>query len=137
MISYNFEILGKVQAKQRPKFNGKIAYTPAKTNIYENWVKQSFLSAYSNPIPIVDNPIRVKIIAFYQIPKVSKKKQQEMISDKIRPTIKPDTDNVAKSILDSLNGIAYIDDKQIVELIVEKHYSMQPRTIVKIEEIEK
>lgn len=137
MKSYSFEILGKVQAKQRPKFNGKFAYTPKETKIFENWVKESFLSANLNPSPITDSPIKVEIITFFDIPKsVSKKKRDQMISGEIRPTIKPDTDNIAKSILDSLNGIAYSDDKQIVELVVKKYYSMQPRSIVKIEEIE-
>lgn len=34
---------------------------------------------------------------------------------------KMDIDNVAKSILDGLNGIAYEDDDQVVELHVRKH----------------
>jgi len=34
---------------------------------------------------------------------------------------KMDLDNVAKSILDGLNGIAYEDDDQVVELLVRKH----------------
>lgn len=32
-----------------------------------------------------------------------------------------DVDNVAKSILDGLNGVAYEDDDQVVELLVKKH----------------
>ncbi len=32
-----------------------------------------------------------------------------------------DVDNVAKSVLDGLNGIAYEDDDQVVELLVRKH----------------
>jgi len=34
---------------------------------------------------------------------------------------KLDADNLAKSILDGLNGIAYEDDDQVVELLVRKH----------------
>lgn len=34
---------------------------------------------------------------------------------------KMDVDNVAKSILDGLNGVAYEDDGQVVELLVKKH----------------
>ena len=40
------------------------------------------------------------------------------LSGKMRPTMKPDNDNIAKSVLDALNGLAYVDDKQIVELKV-------------------
>lgn len=32
-----------------------------------------------------------------------------------------DVDNVAKSVLDGLNGVAYEDDNQVVELLVRKH----------------
>ena len=80
--------------------------------------------------------MKAKIIAYYEIPKsTSKKKKQQMLNCEIFPTVKPDTDNIAKSILDSLNGIAYLDDKQIVKLEVEKYYSQAPSTVVMIEEI--
>lgn len=36
-------------------------------------------------------------------------------------TFKPDADNIAKLVMDALNGIAYKDDKQITELYVRKH----------------
>jgi len=58
-----------------------------------------------------------------------------MLDNKIYPTIKPDTDNIAKSILDSLNGIAYKDDKQVVMLTVEKWYAEVPSVSVWISEV--
>ena len=48
---------------------------------------------------------------------------------------KPDTDNIAKSILDSLNKIAYLDDKQVVDLEVHKFYNEKPCTFVIIQTI--
>ena len=36
------------------------------------------------------------------------------------PTLKPDTDNIAKIVCDALNGVAYHDDKQITSLTVDK-----------------
>lgn len=59
-----------------------------------------------------------------------------MLDYEILPTVKPDTDNIAKSILDSLNGIAYLDDKQVVNLQVEKYYAETSSVSVRIEEIE-
>ena len=50
-------------------------------------------------------------------------------------TIKPDTDNIAKSILDSLNGIAYLDDKQVIKLVVEKYYAEVPSVSIEIKEV--
>lgn len=135
-MKINFVIPGKVQAKQRPRFNGKFAYTPKQTVEYENWIKTCFLDKYKEMQPF-DKPLKAKIIAYYEIPKsTSKKKKQEMLNSEIFPTVKPDADNIAKSILDSLNGIVYLDDKQIVKLEVEKYYSQAPSTTVMIEEIE-
>lgn len=126
---------GKVQAKQRPRFNGRYAYTPEKTVNYENWVKACYIEKYKNEKPF-EKALEVNIIAFFEIPKsTSKKKKQEMLEDKIRPTTKPDTDNIAKSILDSLNGIAYLDDKQVVDLRVRKQYAEVPSVSVWISEV--
>ena len=132
----NFNIPGKVQAKQRPRFNGKFAYTPKETIAYENWVRTCYLEKYRGQ-PILENPLKVKIIAYYEIPKsTSKKRRLEMKDDKVFPTVKPNTDNIAKSILDSLNNIAYLDDKQVVKLEVEKYYSDVASVVVMIDEVE-
>lgn len=50
-----------------------------------------------------------------------------MVSGNIRPTHKPDFDNVTKAVCDALNGIAYSDDSQIVDAMERKFYSEQPR----------
>ena len=51
-------------------------------------------------------------------------------------TVKPDIDNLLKFVLDALNGIAYVDDKQVAFCSAKKRYtdSHDPRTIVEIEE---
>ena len=126
---------GKIQAKQRPRFNGKFAYTPKETVNYENWVKACYLEKYRNEKPF-EKALEVNIIAFFEIPKsTSKKKKEQMLNNEIYPTIKSDTDNIAKSILDSLNGIAYLDDKQVVDLRVRKQYAEVPSVSVWISEV--
>ncbi len=45
---------------------------------------------------------------------------------------KPDSDNIAKIILDGLNGIAYIDDNQVTKLKVNKIYGIKSYIKVKI-----
>lgn len=130
-----FIIAGKVKAKQRPRFNGKFTYTPKETIDYENWVKTSYLDKYRGQ-PILENALKVKIIAYYEVPKsASKKKKLQMLRNEILPTIKPDTDNIAKGILDSLNGIAFLDDKQVVKLEVAKYYGSSPCVAVMIQEV--
>eukprot|EP00543_Licmophora_paradoxa_P006569 CAMPEP_0202455834 /NCGR_PEP_ID=MMETSP1360-20130828/13268_1 /ASSEMBLY_ACC=CAM_ASM_000848 /TAXON_ID=515479 /ORGANISM="Licmophora paradoxa, Strain CCMP2313" /LENGTH=60 /DNA_ID=CAMNT_0049075513 /DNA_START=266 /DNA_END=448 /DNA_ORIENTATION=- len=54
------------------------------------------------------------------------------------PTSRVDVDNLAKFVLDSLNGVLYHDDRQVVELIAIKRYDnddmCRGKTIVKIQE---
>ena len=137
-MKVDFVIKGKVQAKQRPRFNrysGK-TYTPNETIAYENWVKTCYLEKYKDK-ELMEKPLRVTIKAYFEIPKsTSKKRKQQMMDNEILPMVKPDTDNIAKGVLDSLNGIAYKDDKQVVELIVNKFYNNTPYVSVIIEEIE-
>ena len=137
-MKVDFVIQGKVQAKQRPRFNrysGK-TYTPNETIAYENWVKTCYLEKYKDK-ELMEKPLRVTIKAYFEIPKSTiKKRKQQMMDNEILPMVKPDTDNIAKGVLDSLNGIAYKDDKQVVELIVNKFYNNTPYVSVIIEEIE-
>jgi Holliday junction resolvase RusA-like endonuclease len=50
----------------------------------------------------------------------------------IRPTTKPDVDNLEKTYLDALNGYIWCDDGQIVDGRTRKYYSVHPRVEVKI-----
>jgi Holliday junction resolvase RusA-like endonuclease len=49
-----------------------------------------------------------------------------MLARKMRPVTKPDVDNLAKSVLDAINGVAYKDDNQIVDLVARKVYADIP-----------
>ena len=129
-----FNIPGKVQAKQRPRFTGKFVYTPKQTVEYENWIKTCFLDKYRGMQPF-ENPLKVKIIAYYEIPKsTSKKKEAEMLQENISPTKKPDADNIIKIVLDAMNKFAFNDDTQVTKLEIEKKYDKAPRIYIRIEE---
>lgn len=135
-----FTVLGCPIGKQRPKFstfNGHAtAYTPAKTVNYENLVRLSYQQQCNNKPYEKDVPLKAEIAAYFPIPKsTSKKKRQMMLEGKIRHTKKCDADNLAKSILDALNGIAFYDDSQVCELSVSKLYSDNPRAEITIREI--
>jgi Holliday junction resolvase RusA-like endonuclease len=133
-----FKIPGKVQAKQRPRFSKSgIVYTPKETRVYEDFVRVCY-SDYANQYQWepYDGQLRAEIEVFIQVPKSdSKLKKQAKIIGEIRPTTKPDCDNLAKSILDSLNGWAYRDDKQVIELSVKKFYAEQSEVKVKLMEV--
>ena len=130
-----FTVPGEPQGKARARVGKFGAYTPEKTVNYENLVKLCYLEQ-SKDNKISDKPLEVQIIANYSIPKsASKKKKESMLLGDIRPTKKPDIDNIAKVILDSLNKIAYQDDTQVVYMVLAKHYSETPKVVVTIQEI--
>lgn len=136
-MAIRFTVPGEPTGKGRPrvvKKNGFTrTYTPDKTVSYENLVKWVVTSA-DNFKPITGE-IEASIKAMYKIPKSMSKKDRKLVDEgKLHPTKKPDLDNVAKIILDSLNGIAYSDDSQVVRLTVEKHYSDEPRVEVVLRE---
>ncbi|KHO63373.1 endonuclease [Thermoanaerobacter sp. YS13] len=116
-------IPGKPFGKQRPRVTKRgVTYTPAETVNYEAFVKLLYMHEYRNIK--LEGPLRMIIRAFYKIPKGTNKKDKElMLQNILRPTKKPDMDNVVKIIADALNGLAYDDDKQIVEMYISKFYS--------------
>ena len=130
-------VYGEPNGKGRPRFSKTTGrtYTPKQTVTYENLVKTEYKLQCSD-IKFSDHAmLDVRVIAYYAIPKsASKKNRQAMLDHKIRPTKKPDFDNIGKVICDALNNIAYRDDAQIVDAQVRKFYSDRPRVVVCIQE---
>jgi len=110
-------VLNRVPIKRRPRFAMRgghpCAYTDARTEADEAAVKRSYRG------PKFDGPVCVRIDIYRALP-ASRPRRVDAEAD----TFKPDADNVAKAVLDGLNGAAYDDDAQVVELHVIKH----PRT---------
>lgn len=131
-------IPGQPVPKERPRATrrGHI-YTPKKTKDYEELVKQIYKAKYRNAIFEKNVPLSMDIIAYFGIPKSdSKAKKKKKSNGEILPTIKADADNICKIIMDALNGVAYMDDKQITDIHVLKRYSDNtPRVDVMISEV--
>lgn len=128
-------IPGEPVAKARPRITRYGAYTPAKTKSYETLVKELYFMEHGQTL--IEGELSIDIKAYFRIPKsASKKRKRLMASGDMRPVKRPDWDNVGKIVTDALNGVAYDDDSQIVSATVEKYYSEEPRTEIKIERID-
>lgn len=125
---------GKARARTvRTRGGQTFSYTPEGTVLYENLVKISFSETGEKTFD-ADQSLHVSMTAYYPIPKsASRKKKEEMSAGRIRPAKKPDIDNIIKSVLDALNGVAYHDDTQVVAVFAEKYYSDTPRVEVEID----
>lgn len=131
-----FEVMGKPVAKARPRL-GKYGntYTPDKTVNYKNLVKHTFKRNYPKH-KLLEGYIEASITAIFEVPKsYSKKKTKVLLGTHNDYDHKPDTDNLAKIILDSLNGLAYKDDAQVTILHVNKEYGEQSKVIVELKKI--
>ena len=135
-MKVKFTILGEPKGKGRPRMTREgRTYTPKETVQYENLVRLEYRRQCRDFKFDRYTPLDARITAYYTIPKsVSKKKRQAMLDRKIRPLKKVDCDNLVKVVLDSLNEIAYHDDVQVVDCLVRKFYSDNPRVVVTIQE---
>lgn len=113
--------------KGRPKFS-KIGgfvrtYTPKKTSDYETIVRETAQQAMGPTEPL-ETPTAVYLYIRLPIPQsYSKKRKEACLSGQEKPIKKPDIDNLAKSILDGINGVIWKDDSQIVSLHITKVYA--------------
>ena len=130
----NLAIPGEPVSKARPRICKRGTFTPEKTVNYETLVKELFII---NKQEQLQGMLSAEINCYFKIPdSTSKKKKALMISGNIRPVKKPDVDNLAKICLDALNGLAYKDDSQVVDLIIRKWYSCNPRVEIELTETE-
>ena len=127
-----FEVPGEPQGKARARMGNGRSYTPQKTVLYENLIKTCFLAEENKQTFFNKEPVVMAITAYYSIPKSTTKKDRErMINNELFPTKKPDADNIAKVVCDALNGVAYYDDTQVVNLMIKKKYTQfEPRLTI-------
>ena len=111
-MEIKFTVPGVPVGKGRPRFTRTgHTYTPEKPATYEEkvrlcWKTQSG-QGFTGGIPL-----KASIIAYFPIPKSTSKKKAAAMEGTFHKS-RPDADNVAKSILDALNGLAYPDDSAV------------------------
>lgn len=127
-----FSVLGPAVPKGRPVFGKGVARTPAKTKRYEEVVQAAAICAMGNTPPL--HGAVVLIVREYRAMPTSWSlaRRARAAAGGERPISKPDADNVAKVVMDSLNEICYLDDAQICRLVAEKLYDHDPRVEVEV-----
>ena len=116
-------IVDRIHSKQRPRHlkNGH-TYTPRETKDYEEEVAWNYKDQTDGYV--FQGPVSVTMLFTFIKPKTVKREY---------PTVRPDLDNVIKSVMDGLNGIAWKDDAQVCRLIAEKQYGCHERVYVLIQ----
>lgn len=125
-----FAVQGPPIPKARPRFTrtGR-TYTPKATVEQEERIRAAYRAAGGVTF---EGPLAVHILAVMSIPRNTGKKARESLFWHGK---RPDADNLAKTVLDALNGVAYKDDGQVARLEVAKTYGDKPRTEIEIVEV--
>lgn len=65
-------------------------------------------------------PVKLELDFYFQKP-------ESVSRNRLFPAVKPDVDKLARSSFDALSGILFVDDAQVVEAVIRKHYGTPER----------
>jgi len=115
MQRVSFEVLGdpvpKARARTVRKGGRTWSFTPKKVAEWEKQVKAEAEKYFTEPFT---GPVALTIGFYMRRPKSRRKENY------VETT--PDLDNLEKAVLDSLNGVAYLDDRYVVVKSAAKLY---------------
>jgi Holliday junction resolvase RusA-like endonuclease len=127
-------VFGIPVAQGRPKFFRRGdhvgAYDPKKSRDYKSSIRiQAIekLRVNGSMPPLYEGALAMQVHAYLPRPKTLPKRIVHHVK-------RPDGENISKGICDALQGVAFKDDAQIVELIIRKSYGDPPRVIIGIRE---
>jgi len=135
-MSATFTIPGKPFAKQRHRvasIGGRArAFNTSANARFEDVVRNIAAPLFQAPL---SGPVRLTVRAVFAPAASWSKRKQAAFLGRMH-TQKPDADNIAKSIKDGLNRIAWGDDAQVAELVVSKAWGLADETQVTVEAVE-
>lgn len=131
----SFVYYGQIRGQGRPRTRvmktGKgyaaIVYKDEKDREYEYMIACAYQVKHQSVEPI-SGAFGIQIKAIVEPPKsATQKRRSQMLLGYVKPTVKPDLDNVCKAVLDSLNGVAFTDDRNCTNITATKTYGEEER----------
>lgn len=112
----SFTAYGEPKSKQRPRVVRGRAYTPMETLLAERAIAESYRAVSEH---LFEHDVVVSIDFFN-----GNRRRR-------------DIDNMAKLVMDALNGVAFVDDYQVVGLNLRKFFTEKERarTVVRVAEV--
>lgn len=107
-----------VKGKARPRFSRGHAYTPKATSDAQETIAAAYMEACGGDVLRASEgvPVVVAVLTTRNVKSGFRRREGDAHAD----LQKPDADNIAKLVLDALNGVAYEDDSQVFALFVLK-----------------
>lgn len=116
----------------RPRFSTKgrygHTYMPTKYTEHKKYLQNQM------PKLNLENALKIELEFYFTPPKSWSKKKKTQAIGQLKVT-KPDIDNLMKTVLDACNNYLWKDDNQIAEITSSKRYGIEPKIIIRIEEI--
>lgn len=125
-VVINLDIEPTPQLRPRATSRGGFVhvYDPPKLKAYKLEIKRLAELTKAGQQDPLTGPLAVKVTFYRTVQRsLSKAETDRRLTNKVKPTTKPDVDNYIKSLLDALNGILWKDDAQIVKLEAQKKYA--------------
>lgn len=72
---------------------------------------------------VYEGAVRVECVFYFERGKTVKREHM---------TTKPDSDKLARNVLDSMTGVVYKDDSQVTELVISKRYDLVARAVISV-----
>ena len=94
-------------------FNGRVVHKSGKTLI--KWRERIERSARAAGAPLLTGPVRVEVLFLVPRPKSVRR---------LLPSVRPDADKYLRACLDALTGTCFVDDGQVVDVLVRKRYAL-------------
>jgi Holliday junction resolvase RusA-like endonuclease len=83
----------------------------------------------------LETPVSLYLYIRVPIPKsCTKKRLEDIANGSEKPTKKPDSSNILKSVEDAMNQVVYKDDCQIINHHITKVYSSEPGVDICVKE---
>lgn len=132
-IKFN-EVFNAPMGSPRPRFRNTGRYAHAHTYMPTKYTEHKKYLQNQMPKLNLENALKIELDFYFPLLKSwSKKKKSEMVGQ--YKVTKPDIDNLMKTVLDACNNYLWKDDNQIAEITSSKRYGIEPKIIIRIEEI--
>ncbi|MVK37642.1 RusA family crossover junction endodeoxyribonuclease [Staphylococcus aureus] len=130
-IKFN-EVFNAPMGSPRPRFRNTGRFV--QTYMPTSYTKHKAYIQGQMPKLNLERALKIELDFYFPLLKSwSKKKKSEMVGQ--YKVTKPDIDNLIKTVLDACNGHVWKDDNQITEITSSKRYGLEPKIIIRIEEV--
>lgn len=131
-MRYKLIIYGPADGKGRPRFFKGRVFSPKDTHGFSDKIQAQ---ARAGHLEKIVGPVALSVYIHRAIPKSASKKRKALLN-MAWCSAKPDIDNVFKSVMDALNGIAWHDDTQVARISGGRWWAEEHYTVIEIKSLQ-